>query len=116
MDLSQYEINDIENCFNRLGLEFSFEKKKIFSIIIEKPHLVPKIRGKINTIVDYVLKWDTKYVKGYNNRPSKSLIPISMSLVTYISFCCKCSISGCRNFEALTYDLLELSQSIVGRQ
>jgi uncharacterized protein (UPF0297 family) len=71
MDLSQYEINDIENCFNRLGLEFSFEKKKIFSIIIEKPHLVPKIRGKINTIVDYVLKWDTKYVKGYNNRPSK---------------------------------------------
>jgi hypothetical protein len=71
MDLSGYELIDIKNCFKSHGLDLTFEKEIIFSIILKKPHLVPNIRGKINSFEDYIFRWNTNYDKGYNNRPSK---------------------------------------------
>ena len=71
MDLSPYTISDIKNCFLNLDLEFTLEKENIFKILLSKSYLVPNIRGNINSLRDYILKWDIKYKKGYENRPSK---------------------------------------------
>ena len=61
MDLSPYTISDIKNCFLNLDLEFTLEKENIFKILLSKSYLVPNIRGNINSLRDYILKWDIKY-------------------------------------------------------